>query len=256
MSMPAPEKYPQFVSLIRRHAPRFPIGPTTALQQDRAAAGRALGAVQTLADGLDVNIPGPAGIAVSAATANNAGDFSNSMADTAITTGGVRVLGGAAGPFIGGALMLARGTFQALGRTDAMVSYLLGTGGFTNTLARLCVSAMQDPVPYTALPHPPIPDYVLRQGDIYSSWRRQAYMAGYNAAGAVISTLDELRPTSGDHYSKRCLIHVGLLTNFTGQHEELNWRLRRACEAIIVRDMLSLNLRERAEELRRWATAP
>ena len=252
----SPEQYSRFVSLVRENAPRFPIASETSLEHDRAAAGRALSAVQALADGLGVDIPGPVGVAVSAVTANSAGDFANSMVDTAASIGGQRLLGGAAGPFIGGLTMLARGAFQSLDRSDAMVRYLLGSGGYTNTLSRCCISAINDRVPYTRLPDPPIPDFVLRTGDIYSDWRRQAYMAGYNAAANVFRKIDEVRPTSGDHYSKSCLIHIVVQTNQTGEHAAGNWRLRRACEQIIVRDMLSLNLRQRAEQLRRWANSP
>ena len=80
-------------------------------------------------------------------------------------------------------------------------------------------------------------------------------MAGYNSVRRIIQELDSLRPTSGDHYSKRCLIHIGMQTGFTGQHRQDDWRIRVRCERIIIRDMLSLNLRERAERLRRWANA-
>lgn len=250
-----PAQYSRFVSLVRNNAPRFPIESETELQRDRAAAGRALGALQALADGLNVSIPTAVGIAGSAATSNGREDFANAMIDTAITEGGTTMLGAEAGPFIGGALMLARGTYQSLSRTDAMVRYLLGNAGLTNTLARLCVSAMRDSVPYTRMPNPPIPDFARRSGDLFSGRRREAYLSGFESARRIIQEMDSLRPTSGDHYSKRCLIFVGIQTGFTGRYRQDDWRLRVRCERVIIRDMLALNLRERAERLRRWANA-
>lgn len=250
-----PAHYDRFVSLIRSNAPRFPIESETQLQRDRAAAGQALNALQALADGLNISIPTAVGIAGSAATANSGEDLAHAMIDTAITEGGTAMLGGEAGPFIGGALMLARGTHQSLTRTDAMVRYLLGNAGLTNTLSRLCVAAMRDPVPYTVMPNPPIPDFARRSGDLFSGWRQEAYMAGFNATRRIIQQLDSLRPTSGDHYSKRCLIHIGIRTGFTGRFRQDDWRVRVRCEQIIIRDILALNLRERAERLRRWANA-
>jgi len=258
-TIPAPEQYQRFVSLIRRAAPRFPVEHESELQHNRGTAGRALNVLMTLLDGLGIEVPTALGAAGGVGTSNSAEDAANSLVDTAITTGAERMLGGGgamAGPFVGGGLMLARGANQSLQRSDAMVHYLLGTGGFTNTLSRLCVLAMREPFPYTRMPTPVVPDYVRRTGDIFSPSRRRSYLAGYNAAAGVIREIDSLRPTSGDCYSKQCLIHIGLHTGFTGRYAQFNWRLRLASERYIVQHILALNLRERATQLRHWANAP
>ena len=254
----APEHWGRFVSLVRSRAPAFPMGTETQLERDRAAAGQAFGAVSALLDGLGDTVPGAVGLGVSAAstatTSNDAADVANSVLDT-----GVSMAAGSfspqAGFLVGGLIMLMRGTHQSLARSDAMVTYLLSTGGYVNTLGRLTVKAMRENRRYVTPPTPMIPDYIRRQGDLFSSWRQRAFANGCNRANGIIRTMDELRPTEGDYYSKRCLIHVGIATGFTGQHEEDNWRMRQRAEAIYIQNFLGADLRRQREQLRRWANA-
>lgn len=137
-----------------------------------------------------------------------------------------------------------------------MVTYLLGTGGFVNTLSRMTVQSMRVNQPYTIAPQPQVASYIAAQGDLFSSWRRRAFLDGYRRAMTVVRTMDELRPEQGDNYSKQCLMHVGIATGYTGRYSEDNWRLRQRAEAIYVRHFLAVDLTRQREQLRRWANAP
>lgn len=160
------------------------------------------------------------------------------------------------GFFVAGGRMILEGTYQAINRTDESARYLLGTRGVVDTLARLCVSAMQTPDdPHTSMPRPLIPDHVRRTGAIYSNWQRQAYMVGYEIAGSVINEVNTTRPINGDEHSKQCLIYLGQQTGLTGRFEEDNGRLRSRCEAIIKERILRINLNQQAEELQQWSNA-
>ena len=64
---------------------------------------------------------------------------------------------------------------------------------------------------------------------------------------------DHLDRAAGCHHDRT--ENRAIFRLFAGQHRQDNWRIRVRCERIIIREMLSLNLRERAERLRRWANA-
>jgi hypothetical protein len=134
-----------------------------------------------------------------------------------------------------------------------MVGYLLRLTGLRITLARQVVDAMSAPHPYTAPVMPVVPDFVERRGDLFAPWRRRAYAGGYEAAQGVIRSIDELRPLSGDSYSKRCLMHIGIATGLTGHCRDFDWRLRERAEQITLAEIIGVNLRHQREQPRQWA---
>jgi hypothetical protein len=254
-----PEHWARFSSLVRGQAPRFPMERMSQVAQDRAAAGRAFGAVSAMLDGIGGAVPGPVGLGVgvagTAVSAGGAEDVANGALDMAASTAAGAFLP-EAGFLVGGLIMLMRGAHQSLARSDAMVTYLLGVGGFVNTLGRLTVSSMRADQHYTTAPQPQVANYIAAQGDLFSSWRRQALLNGYRRAMTVVRSMDEVSPTEGDSYSKRCLIHVGIATGFTGRYSEDNWRLRQRAETIYIRHFLAVDLTRQRDQLRRWANAP
>lgn len=255
--MPFDQTYARFVSVVRRKAPECPIQPQTPAQESRAQAGRAATLFFALADGLNVPIPGglATSVAVSGATANSGADVANGAVDSAVSTGAGTVLGPEAGPLVGGVLMVMRGSYQALERSDQVVTYLLGIGGFVNCLARSAIQAVNSPQRYSSLPTPIVPAYVERMGDLFSRWRRQAWHAGYWKVNDVIREIDNLRPVQGDLYSKQCLIQLALEAGHRGGRAE-GFRIRMRCEDYIVNQILATNMRAQANALRRWANAP
>lgn len=255
------QTYRRFVSIVRRRAPASPIEPQTRAQQTRSRAGRAATMGSAFADGLGVSVPGGAlasaatSMALSGATANSGSDVANAAVDTAVTTSAGVALGAEAGPLVGGVIMLMRGSHQALERSDQVVSYLLGMGGYVNCLARSALDAVNSPRRHIRLPTPIVPSYVERMGDIYSRWRRQAWHAGYWKVNDVIGEIDNLRPTQGDLYSKQCLIQLALEAGHLGGRAE-GFRIRVRCENYILNQILSANMNDQANALRRWANSP
>lgn len=251
------QTYGRFVSIVRRRAPECPIQPETRAQETRAEAGRAATLVSALADGLRVSIPGGAAtsVVVSGATANSGPDVANAAVDTAVSTGAGIALGAEAGPLVGGVLMVMRGSHQALERSDQVVTYLLGIGGYVNCLARSAINAVNSSQRHISLPTPIAPSYVERMGDLFSRWRRQAWNAGYWRVNEVIREIDNLRPVQGDLYSKQCLIQLAMEAGHRGGRAE-GFRIRIRCEDYIMNQILSTNMRAQANALRRWANAP
>lgn len=251
------QTYGRFVSLVRRRAPECPIQPETRTQRVRSEAGQAATLVSALADGLQVSIPGGAAtsMVVSGATANSGADVANAAVDTAVTSGAGIALGAEAGPLVGGVLMVMRGSHQALERSDQVVTYLLGIGGYVNCLARSAIDAVNSSQRHIRMPTPIVPSYVERMGDLFSRWRRQAWHAGYWKVNEVIREIDNLRPVQGDLYSKQCLIQLALEAGHQGGRAE-GFRIRVRCEDYIVNHILSTNMRAQANALRRWANSP
>ncbi len=254
--MPPPDHWDRFVRLIRHNAPRMPAVGNTRRERDLAAAGTTATMVSAAADGLGANVPGALGIATGLATSSSADQAASGLVDTGLSAGAAHVMGAEAGPLIGGFIMLVRGAYQSLDRGDQMLVYLMGISGFSTTLARATVSAMRDPTHYVNPPMPRIPQYIERMGDLYSPGRRRWFEDGYERVARVLRGMDEVRPTQGDHYSKRCLIHLGMQTNQTAQFAENNWRLRQRVEEIILARLLRIDLNRQREQLRLWANAP
>lgn len=211
--------------------------------------------VSALADGLGASVPGPVGSAVGLATSSSADQAASGLVDTGLSSGAAHLLGSAAGPYVGGLIMLVRGFHQSLDRGDQMSTYLLGISGFTTTLARATVGAMRDELPYVAPPMPRVPQYIERMGDLFSASRRHWFEDGYARAARVLREMDEERPTSGDHHSKRCLIHLGMQTNQTARFAQDDWRIRQLVEEILFTRILHIDLNRQREQLRRWANS-
>lgn len=251
------QTYGRFVSVVRRRAPECPIQPQTSAQETRSQAGRAANLLSALADGLGPGVPGGAAtsMVVSGATANSGADVANAAVDTAVSSGAAAALGAEAGPLVGGVLMIMRGSHQALERSDQVVTYLLGVGGYVNCLARSAMHAVNSPQRHISLPTPIVPPYVERMGDLFSSWRRQAWHSGYWKVNGVIQEIDNLRPVQGDLYSKQCLIQLALEAGHRGGRAE-GFRIRMRLEDYIVNRILATNMRAQATALRRWANAP
>ena len=253
--MPPPDHWDRFLRLIRHHAPRMPAVGSTRRERDLRTAGTTATVVSAAADGLGAAIPGAVGIAAGVATSSSADQAVNGLADTGLSAGAAHVLGAEAGPIVGGLIMLVRGLHQSLDRGDQMKTYLLGISGFTTTLARATVGAMRDSTRYVNPPMPRVPQYIERTGALFSASRRRWFEDGYERVARVLRVMDEVRPTRGDHYSKQCLIHLGMQTNQTAQRAENDWRLRQRVEEIILTRLLRIDLNRQREQLRRWANA-
>ncbi len=255
-----PPHWPRFLQLVHDNAPVIPDTGQTEAQRDRAAAAQALGVITTLLGALGVNIPDAADVVITgggiAGTSSSGADVASGIADAAVGRVVTGFAGGPAGLIVGNGIAVLRGAIQAIQRSDAMVTYLLGTSGYVQTLARLAIKATRDPVPYLSMPDPVVPDYAASDGSLYSSWRRGTYSAGFERARRVKESIDEVRPVEGDHYSKRIFIHVYLQGN-TNLHlpQEGNgsWRVRIAIEDYILRQILVRDLARQRERLRRWA---
>lgn len=253
--MPPPDHWDRFLRLLRSNAPRMPAIGSTRLERDLGAAGTTANVVGAVADGLGADIPGPVGVVAGLATSGSAEEASSGLFDAGLTAGAAHVLGGESGGLVGGFIMIARGFYQSLDRGDQMVSYLLGLSGFTTTLARATVGAMRASTPHTNAPMPRIPQYIERMGDLHSHDRRQWFEAGYERVVRVLRETDTFRPPSGDHYSKRCLIHIGIQTNQTARFAEDDWRMRQRVEEIILSRILQIDVNRQREQLRLWANA-
>ena len=106
--------------------------------------------------GAGVGLVGTTLVASQQIAAGDVSGAASTVADDLIGRGLDMVEGGW---LVGGFIMLARGTEQALSRSDAMVSYLNMTGGFVHTLVRASIDAVNDPAPYTRMPMPVVPRY-------------------------------------------------------------------------------------------------
>lgn len=252
---PPPEHWDRFVRLVQTRAPTAPITVMSARERALATAGAVTTVVSAGADGAGAGAPPMVGVITGIATSSDADAVIDSLIDAGISEGAAHVLGGEAGPLVGGLIMLVRGTHQALDRTDQMVTYLLGMSGFTNTLARCAIAALREPTPYLRMPMPQVPSWVERTGDLYSGTRREWFIAGYDRARDVVREVDTVHPTSGDHYSKRCFTHLGMQSNMTGHDARDDWRLRQAVERYLMRTVLGIDLEHQREVLRRWAGA-
>lgn len=248
-----PEHWDRFVQLLRNGAPRMPVVATSARDRDLARANTAGTVVSAAGDGLNANIHPALGLAAGVATASDPRQAVNGVVDSTIGYSAARVFGGEAGGLVGGYLMLVRGFRQSLDRSDQMVAYLLGISGFITTLARCSVSAMRERTHHFVMPTPRVPGDIERMGDLYSPTRRAWFEAGYDVVARAVREIDGLRPSSGDHYSKRCLTHLGLQANMTGSEDCESWRMRNRLEEIIQRDILRIRLDQQREQLRRWA---
>ena len=248
-------QYSNFETKVRLIAPRFPIQNESRLHRTRANAGRAVNTVNALSDGLGANVPGVVGAVTSLATANGVDDLTNSAVDTGISIGLTRAVSAAAGTVAGGGIMLVRGTAQCLDRGEAMVNYLHGTRGYVDTIARSCIIALCDDYSHAMLPTTQIPDFAHRGGSLYSSANQEAYIRGRAAARKLFKKLDDNGPSRGMRDSKLFLRHLISLTRFGGQQEPDHGQLRNACKDIIMRDILSIDINQQAEQLRQWSNA-
>jgi len=263
-TMPPPEEWDRFNSMIQRRMPRPPDtgggSSTGGLSDGLTMAGAAAsGLGEALPSGVGAGL-GFVGTAVGVGGALAEGDVSgaaNALGDDLISRGADLVLAAEGGWLVGGLIMIARGASQSLSRSDAMVSYLNSMGGYIHTLVRAAIAAVNDPYPYTRMPMPVVPDYVERTGDLYSEFTRAAFTNGYNRVAEIVRDIDSIRRPGGDYPSKRCLMHIGLQTNMTGGSSAgsaaLRLQMRQRAERYVVRDLLHVDLATQAEALRRWA---
>lgn len=249
----APPHWSRFLSLVKTNCPEMPQTAQSSIQRNRQAASRAYSCLGTLVSALGHSMPEGMGTAVTVATADDPGSALQSIAESEALSAAFG--SGASGLIVGNGIAVLRGAYQALDRSDQMVSYLLGITAYTTTLSRMCIGAMRSSVPYTRPPEPIVPDYIMRLGDLYSSWRRAAFSRGYEAACGVVREMDTVTPVSDQrgHYSKQALLYIFLQTGMTGEHPDMDWRARRRCEDIILRRILVANLIEQRNDLRRWA---
>lgn len=262
-SMPPPEEWERFRTMVRRARPALPDmggGPSaTGTASDvltmTGAAASGLGDALPSSVGAGVGL---AGTALSTGSALASGDVvgaANAVADDLIGRGVDMLQASEGGWLVGGLIMIARGFHQSLSRSDEMVSYLNMLGGYTHTLVRASIAAVNDPFPYTRMPMPVVPAYVERTGDLYSDFTRNAFTEGYNRVAAVVRHIDEVRPPTGDYPSKRCLLHIGLQANMTGGRGADLARMRERAERYVARQLLCVDVAAQAEALRRWANA-
>jgi hypothetical protein len=263
-TMPPPEEWDRFHAMVRRRMPRPPDMGDGASGPGMGDAFMVAGAAAT---GLGDALPGFVGAGVGlvgttlvASQQIASGDMSGAATTVAddLIGRGLDMLEG--GWLVGGLIMIARGTHQALSRSDEMVSYLNSMGGYVHTLVRASIAAVNEPTPYTRMPMPVVPGYVERTGDLYSDFPRQAFRRGYDQVGEIVRDIDRVRPPSGDYPSKRCLMHIGLQTNMTGGSASagsaaLRLQMRQRAERYVVDELLRVNLLSQAEGLRRWANA-
>lgn len=262
-SMPPPEEWERFRTLIRRSRPVLPdmgSGPSPAgtasdVLTMTGAATSGLGDALPSAAGAGVGFIGTAVSVGSAAVSGDASGVANAAADDLIGRGADILLSGEGGWLVGGLIMIGRGFSQSLSRSDEMVRYLNMLGGYTHTIVRASIAAVNDPFPYTRMPMPVVPEYVERTGDLYSDFTRGAFTEGYNRVAAVVRHIDEVRSPTGDLPSKRCLLHVGLQANMTGGRGADLARMRERAERYVVRELLAVDIARQAEALRRWANA-
>lgn len=249
----APPHWSRFLSLVKTRCPVMPQTGMTQMQRDRQSAADAYSVLGTLLSALGHSLPGELDNAVTLLTNEDRLAALQSIAQAEA----VSALAGSAtgGLIVGNGIELLRGAYQSLNRSDQMVGYLLGMTAYTTTLSRLCISAMRDQVPYMRRPEPRVPEYILRLGDLFSAWRREAYDLGYEAAWSVVQEMDAVTPANDrrGHYSKQALLYIFLQTGFTGQHQDMDWRARQQCEDIILRRILATNLLEQRQTLARWA---
>ena len=264
-TMPPPEEWDRFHAMVRRRMPR---APDTGGNPDRVADGLMVAGATT--SGLGEALPPVVGTAVGLAStawgvgsALSRGDVTgavNAVGDDLIGRGADIILAGEGGWLVGGLIMLARGAYQSLSRSDDMVVYLNSMAGYVHTLVRASIAAVNEPTPYTRMPMPVVPDYVERTGDLHTDFARQAFRRGYDQIGEIVRDIDRVRPPTGDYPSKRCLMHIGLQTNMTGGASTsgsaaLRAQMRERAERYVVEELLHVNLRAQAELLRRWANA-
>lgn len=262
-TLPPPEEWARFNSMIQRRMPRPPDmgGDGPDLVGDGFAAAGAV--TSGLGDALPPvvgTVVGVSGTAYGVGSALAEGDVAGAagtLGEDLIGRGADLMLAGEGGWLVGGLIMIARGAAQSLSRSDAMVTYLNSMGGYIHTLVRAAIAAVNDPYHYTRMPRPVVPDYVERTGDLYSAFTRAAFTDGYNRVGEIVRDIDSVRPPSGDYPSKRCLMHIGLQTNMTGGSSmasaALRLQMRHRAERYVVRDLLRVDLDRQAEALRRWA---
>lgn len=259
-TMPPPEEWDRFNSMIQRRMPRPPEtgGGASAVGDICTFAGAGMsgaGGVPIVGDAIGIGCT-----VYGASTALADGDVAGALStvgDDLISRGADMILSGEGGWLVGGLIMVARGAHQALDRSDQMVTYLNSMGGYIHTLVRAAIAAINDPYPYTRMPMPVVPDYVERTGDLYSEFTRAAFTNGYNRVAEIVRDIDSVRRPGGDYPSKRCLMHIGLQTNMTGGSSAgsaaLRLQMRQRAERYVVRDLLHVDLASQAEALRRWA---
>jgi hypothetical protein len=245
LGRPIERQWARFVTEIRARAKSLPAGSADHHRRARNETNTAISLGQTLLSAAGVSIPKVVDISIAANTANSPGDFIQGQAEGAVTG---RV-GGLGGPIVGNFWNILKGTNQALQRSSQMVEYLLFIGGYVDSLARCCVAALRDPVPYT---RPPITQ--ITDGQVQASaWKRRAWNAGVQATASVIAAIDNIRPTHGDHYSKRCFIQ--LARQVQPYVTQAWWRLRVDTERYILGNILDLQMQSLRNRLRRWANS-
>jgi hypothetical protein len=265
-SMPPPEEWGRFHTMVRRRMPASPdmgTGSAAPIGDGLAVAGAATSGLGGALPPVVGTAVGLAGTAYGVGTSLSRGDVAgaaNTVGDDLISRGADLILAGEGGWLVGGLIMIARGTHQTLSRSDEMVAYLNAMGGYIHTLVRASIGAVNDATPYTRMPMPVVPEYVERTGDLYNDFARQAFRNGYNQVGEIVRDIDRVRPPSGDYPSKRCLMHIGLQTNMTGGSASagsaaLRLIMRQRAERYVVDELLQVDLASQAQALRRWANA-
>lgn len=261
-TMPPPEEWDRFVSMVRRRMPRPPEmgGGASAVGDICTMTGAGIsgvGGVPIVGDAVGIGCT-VYGVSTALADGDVAGAL-NTAGDELIARGAEMILSGEGSWLVGGLIMVARGAYQALDRSDQMVTYLNGMGGYIHTLVRTSIDAVHDAHPRARRPSPVVPSYVERTGDLHDSQARQAFVNGYNQVSAIIRDLDDLIPRGpGDFPSKRCFLHVGLQANMTGGSASagsaaLRLIMRQRAERYVADHLLQVDLATQAEALRRWA---
>lgn len=263
-TLPPPEEWARFHAMVRSRTPRPPDmgdGPSGPGMGDAfmvaGAATTGLGDALPGLAGAGVGLVGTTLVASQQIAGGDVSGAASTVADDLIGRGLDMIEGGW---LVGGFIMLARGSHQALSRSDAMATYLNSMGGYIHTLVRASIAAINDPFHYTRMPMPVVPSYVEETGDLATSFARSAFTAGYNQVREIVRDIDSVRPPGGDYPSKRCLMHVGLQTNMTGGSGTmgsgaLRLQMRQRAERYVVRDLLQVDLASQANALRRWANA-
>ena len=157
-------------------------------------------------------------------------------------------MGGHGGLIAQGYWEILKGTYQALDRNDQMVTYLLSTGGYVDSLGGVA-SIRSEPVPYTRpLAHGDSGGQVLA-----TAWKRRAWEDGVERTRAVIREMDTIRPTTGDYYSKQSFIQLARQTDPYVTQPSV--RLRSDVEKYILRNILGVEMQALRSGMRRWANA-
>lgn len=256
-----PTHWSTFCRSVQSQAPEFPLVQPTIAQSRVNTANQAIGLILTILTAAGVDVPDRIGQAATAAGIQAAADLGHAVVDEAAgrAVGGLMgsSAGMAPGMIVSNGIAVLRGAVQAVGRSDEMEEYLQQIIAYVQTLARTALRAQRDADHFVRLPEPMIPQDVEAGGGAYNARLRGGYRRGYIRLNEVIRTLDNYRdPSSADWTSKQCFVHLYLMGNrflSLPQDRSHSWRVRARIEAYVVSDILSRNLLQERERLRRWA---